>query len=157
MSSSRLPGASRRLIPVIGALLLAASIPTAATGAAARGVDGQGRSGIAPAAEQPGDVVACDAGDPDFGTNCEYETEDTELRDSYLDSRQIPGDVITSGDVLLAAQQAAATTTATNGLVDPNWHLVGPANVGGRVTDIAPDPTSAGTVYVAVATSGLWK
>jgi hypothetical protein len=105
------------------------------------------------------DIPACDASDPDFGTNCEdaEDEDDAELRDGYLDARQIPGDVITPGDVDLANQQAAAIPDELHGLVDPNWALVGPSNVGGRVTDIAPDPTRPGQVYVAVATAGLWK
>jgi hypothetical protein len=104
------------------------------------------------------DIVACDADDPDFGTNCEEaEDEDGEVRDGYLDSRQVPGDVITTGDLELAGQQAAAIPREVKGLVHPDWNFVGPSNVGGRVTDIAPDPTQAGTVFVGVATSGLWK
>jgi hypothetical protein len=106
------------------------------------------------------DIVACDADDPDFGTNCE-EAEDEEgegeVRDGYLDSRQVPGDVITTGDLELAAQQADAIPREVNGLVNPDWNFAGPSNVGGRVTDIAPDPTQAGTVFVGVATAGVWK
>src|SRR5262249_28506801 len=50
--------------------------------------------GLVPAlaAEEPDGIPACDATDPDFGTNCEdADEEDTELRDGYLDSRQIQG------------------------------------------------------------------
>src|SRR4051812_9162050 len=135
------------LIVALGAPAMALGAPTPARSPAA----------ITLNADDPGDTEACDADDPDFGTNCENEDEDGEVRDAYLDSRQIPGDVITTGDLELAAQQAAAIPTELNGLVDPNWSLVGPSNVGGRVTDIAPDPTASGTVYVAVSTAGLWK
>jgi len=137
-------------------LIVAIASPVAALGGASLTLSSQQRL----AAEDPDeDVLACDADEPDFATDCEGvdEGEDTELRDGYLDSRQIPGDIITSGDLDLAAQQAALITPDLRGLVDPNWHLVGPANVGGRVTDIAPDPTAAGTVYVAVSTAGVWK
>lgn len=111
------------------------------------------------AAEEDGDIPACDASDPDFGTNCEEDEgeEEDEVPDGYLDARQIPGDVIDPGDIDLANQQAAAIRTELHGLVNPNWALVGPSNVGGRVTDIAPDRTHPGQVYVAVATAGLWK
>ena len=109
-------------------------------------------------ADESDDIVACDADDPDFGTNCEEaEDDDTEVRDGYLDSRQTPGDTITTGDLELAGQQAAAIPREVKGLVNPDWKFAGPSNVGGRVTDIAPDPTQAGTVFVAVATSGVWK
>jgi Sortilin, neurotensin receptor 3, len=109
-------------------------------------------------AEEADDIPACDAYDPDFGTNCEAaEDEEDAVRDAQLDSRQIPGDVITTGDLELAARQAAAIPRDANGLIDPHWSLVGPGNVGGRVTDIAPDPTQPNTVFVAVSTAGLWK
>ncbi|MFU8876463.1 WD40/YVTN/BNR-like repeat-containing protein, partial [Micromonospora sp. SL4-19] len=106
------------------------------------------------------DIPACDADDPEFDQKCddeEEEEDESELRDTFLDARQVPGDVITSGDLELAGQQAAAIPSELHGLVDPNWAAVGPSNVGGRVTDIAPDKTTPGTVYVAVATAGLWK
>jgi photosystem II stability/assembly factor-like uncharacterized protein len=111
-------------------------------------------------ADDDEDIVACDADDPEFGTNCEEaeeEEDEGELRDAALDSRQVPGEVITTGDLDLAGRQAAAIERELHGLVNPDWTFVGPSNVGGRVTDIAPDPTQSGTVYVAVATAGLWK
>lgn len=111
------------------------------------------------ATEPEDDIPACDASDPDFGTNCEdaEDEEDVALRDGFLDSRQIPGDVITPGDIDLANQQAATIPDELHGLINPTWAMVGPSNVGGRVTDIAPDSTHPGQVYVAVATAGLWK
>ncbi|HKT00129.1 MAG TPA: glycosyl hydrolase [Rugosimonospora sp.] len=103
------------------------------------------------------DIPACDPDDPDFGTNCEDGGDDAEVRDAYLDARQIPGDVASAGDLDAAARQAAAMPEDVRDLVRPDWSLVGPSNVGGRVTDIAPDMTQPGVVYVAVATSGLWR
>jgi hypothetical protein len=131
-----------RLLTISSALVLAvAMVPAAAF------------------ADPEEDIPACDPDDPDFGTNCEVELEEDEgeLRDSYLDARQIPGDVITPGDLDLAALQAGAIPREVRGLVNPDWNPVGPSNVGGRVTDIAPDPTQPGTVYVGVATAGVWK
>ncbi len=88
--------------------------------------------------------------------------EETELgRDVFLDPRQAPGEPIVSGDLQAAAQQANAVEALTlrelPGLLNPAWSMVGPSNVGGRVPDIAPDPTQPGRVFVAVATAGLWK
>jgi hypothetical protein len=146
-----------RLLVVALGLLVAVASPVTALGNATL----SSPSGLAQlAAEDPEDIPACDADDPDFGTGCEEQgegDEESELRDGYLDSRQIPGDTITTGDLELAAQQAAQITPELRGLVDPNWHFVGPSNVGGRVPDIAPDPTTPGTVYIAVATAGIWK
>ncbi|MFQ3611790.1 MAG: glycosyl hydrolase [Fimbriimonadales bacterium] len=37
------------------------------------------------------------------------------------------------------------------------WRNIGPANMGGRITDVEGIPGNPRTVYVATATSGLWK
>jgi hypothetical protein len=147
-----------RLLALAVGLIVAVASPAAALGNA--GTTGPSARPVLAAEDPADDIPACDADDPEFATDCDEVDEDeeeSELRDGYLDSRQIPGDIITTGDVELAAQQAALIVPDLHGLVDPNWHLVGPSNVGGRVTDIAPDPNQAGTVYVAVSTAGLWK
>jgi Sortilin, neurotensin receptor 3, len=91
----------------------------------------------------------------------ENEAEEDEGNDFFLDSRTAPNGGIASGDLQAAANQADAIRAATlkelPGLLNPKWSLVGPSNVGGRVTDIAPDPTQSGRVFVAVATAGVWK
>ncbi len=38
-----------------------------------------------------------------------------------------------------------------------DWELVGPTNVGGRITDIAADPNDTDTYYIAAASGGVWK
>ncbi|MEA2517859.1 MAG: hypothetical protein QOG16_1697, partial [Actinomycetota bacterium] len=42
-------------------------------------------------------------------------------------------------------------------LASAKWTHMGPVNVGGRVTDIAVDPTTADVVYTATAGGGVWK
>ncbi len=37
------------------------------------------------------------------------------------------------------------------------WRSIGPANMGGRVTDIEVDPRNKKVFYVATATGGIWK
>jgi len=37
------------------------------------------------------------------------------------------------------------------------WELVGPNNVGGRITDIEIDPTNDNTIYVGAASGGIFK
>ena len=37
------------------------------------------------------------------------------------------------------------------------WREIGPAGVGGRVSDIAGDETDTRIIYVGTATSGIWK
>jgi photosystem II stability/assembly factor-like uncharacterized protein len=40
---------------------------------------------------------------------------------------------------------------------DQVWSELGPSNVGGRVRDIAADPSTQGVVYIATGSGGLWK
>ena len=40
---------------------------------------------------------------------------------------------------------------------DQVWAEVGPSNIGGRVRDIAADPTTQDVVYIATGSGGLWK
>jgi photosystem II stability/assembly factor-like uncharacterized protein len=37
------------------------------------------------------------------------------------------------------------------------WTLLGPSNIGGRIRDIAPDPTTQNVVYIATGSGGLWR
>ena len=37
------------------------------------------------------------------------------------------------------------------------WQALGPANIGGRVTDLVVDPVRADTVYAGAATGGVWR
>jgi photosystem II stability/assembly factor-like uncharacterized protein len=52
----------------------------------------------------------------------------------------------------LAAAQAAQLPS-TGGA----WNLLGPSNIGGRVVDLALDPTHPDTLYIATASGGLWR
>ncbi|HEV2950476.1 MAG TPA: hypothetical protein VGZ51_00080, partial [Actinomycetota bacterium] len=60
-----------------------------------------------------------------------------------------------------ALDQAAAIGTLTEkkypSLTHTEWSLVGPTNVGGRITDLVVDPTTPGTIYTAAAAGGVWK
>ncbi|MEA2434717.1 MAG: hypothetical protein QOG54_2174 [Actinomycetota bacterium] len=42
-------------------------------------------------------------------------------------------------------------------LAAAEWQLMGPTNIGGRVNDVAVDPTLPDTVYAATAGGGVWK
>jgi Sortilin, neurotensin receptor 3, len=102
------------------------------------------------------------AGENDEGEpGDEAAEEEGEARDYFLFTRQAPGEAIQSGDLQTAANQAEAITAQTlrelPGLVNPQWAFAGPSNVGGRVTDIAPDPTQPGRVFIGVATAGVWR
>lgn len=50
-----------------------------------------------------------------------------------------------------------ATRAYTPALARKRWHLLGPANIGARVTDVVPDISKKDTVYIAAASGGVWK
>lgn len=62
------------------------------------------------------------------------------------------GTMIPAGD--LTAQSAADVEAAIEGL---SWRSIGPAEMGGRTTDIAAIPGDPLTVYFGTATGGAWK
>src|SRR5437773_7453897 len=49
------------------------------------------------------------------------------------------------------------SSRAAAALAAGTWQSLGPANVGGRVTDLAVDPVHTDTVYAGAATGGVWK
>ena len=55
----------------------------------------------------------------------------------------------------LAAQLSTPLDSAA--LAAFRWRAIGPANMGGRVTDIEVDPRNHKVFYVATATGGIWK
>src|SRR5688500_1196746 len=62
--------------------------------------------------------------------------------------------------LLAAASTASAQLTApldAETLAGFRWRSIGPANMGGRVTDIEVDPRNKKVFYVATATGGIWK
>jgi photosystem II stability/assembly factor-like uncharacterized protein len=74
-----------------------------------------------------------------------------EVPNGYLDLKATSGKTVTRAQVKRAGQQAALIPTG-----DPAaWQFVGPTNVGGRVVDLAIDPTtSPSTVFAAVSSGG---
>ncbi|GAA1572861.1 exo-alpha-sialidase [Kribbella sancticallisti] len=40
---------------------------------------------------------------------------------------------------------------------DQVWKGLGPSNIGGRIRDVAADPTTKDVVYIATGTGGLWR
>ena len=79
--------------------------------------------------------------------------------DYFLFQRSSGGKLPSTADFTRAVRQARevrAATAAAPG-AETAWALEGPTNVGGRLTDLAIDPTDPDTVYVAAATGGVWK
>jgi hypothetical protein len=70
----------------------------------------------------------------------------------YLTQKFTSGHDVKPGQIKHAVQQARALKHGSG-----TWGQVGPANVGGRVTDLAVDPNRPNTFYVAVSGGGVWK
>ena len=49
------------------------------------------------------------------------------------------------------------TSQQAPALAEASWSHMGPVNVGGRISDLAVDPTADNTVYAAAAGGGVWK
>lgn len=96
----------------------------------------------APRAAAPHRAAAAPAGDAQEESDS---PQPSELKDGHPAS---------PAQVAQARQQAAAI-----GVGDKNaWQFVGPTNVGGRVVDLAMDPTtSPTTLYAAVSSGGIMK
>lgn len=55
------------------------------------------------------------------------------------------------------AYDLAATEASRLPVTGGRWQLIGPTNIGGRVTDLVLDPQRRDTVYAAAASGGLWR
>ncbi|WP_203920756.1 WD40/YVTN/BNR-like repeat-containing protein [Rugosimonospora africana] len=91
--------------------------------------------------------------DADGDRDADGEDED-EAPAGYLDLKDSSGQPVTAAQIARAQRQAAAIPSGDNGA----WTYTGPTNVGGRVVDLAVDPTtSPSTVYAAVSSGGIMK
>jgi hypothetical protein len=71
-----------------------------------------------------------------------------------LGAPELSGQGVTQSEFLLAQRQADAVPTGGNS----SWQFVGPTNIGGRIVDMALDPTTKpSTVYAAVSSGGVMK
>jgi hypothetical protein len=68
------------------------------------------------------------------------------------------------GSIPAAAVEQAITQSAQLGAAamkspstDQVWSGLGPSNIGGRIRDVAADPTTKDVVYIATGTGGLWR
>src|SRR5918999_478260 len=81
--------------------------------------------------------------------------------DYFIFQRSTRGGVPESSDFTRAVRQArelrSDTATAQAAQRAAAWTLEGPTNIGGRLADLAVDPTRPDTVYVAAATGGVWR
>jgi photosystem II stability/assembly factor-like uncharacterized protein len=71
----------------------------------------------------------------------------------YLTLKFTSGGDVTQAQVNRSIRQAKAVPQGSRDA----WQLVGPSNVGGRITDLAVDPRHPDTVYTAASGGGIWK
>ncbi len=57
----------------------------------------------------------------------------------------------------IAQSNQMGTAAMGSPSTDQVWGELGPSNIGGRIRDIAADPTTSGVVYIATGTGGLWR
>lgn len=86
--------------------------------------------------------------------------EDEQPEDMLLFGKTAHG--VPRPDQLRAAGRQARrvdrmTAAAAPRLAQKPWRYIGPANIGGRVVDIAVDPKVENTIYIAAASGGIWK
>jgi len=76
----------------------------------------------------------------------------------YL-QRANPDGSIPDAAVTEAIAQSTAMGTSAMGSpsTDQVWAGIGPSNIGGRIRDIAADPTTKDVAYIATGTGGLWR
>ncbi len=70
----------------------------------------------------------------------------------YLTLKFTSGQEVTTQQVRRGIAQARAVPQAGG-----DWSLVGPSNIGGRIVDLAVDPSADDTIYVAASGGGVWR
>ena len=68
----------------------------------------------------------------------------------------VPYDAVAEA-IALSGQMSEEAIARTGGAEAARWKLTGPSNIGGRITELAADPTTEGVVYAAAGTGGIWK
>lgn len=74
--------------------------------------------------------------------------------DYFFQQRAFPYDNVPSDAYYAAVEWAQNLAVQRSG---PVWELAGPANIGGRITDIAMHTSDLNTIYTASASGGVWK
>src|SRR5687767_11190420 len=57
----------------------------------------------------------------------------------------------------IAQSKAAGQASKGSPATDQVWAELGPSNIGGRIRDVAVDPTTKDVVYIATGSGGLWR
>ncbi|MDQ3990875.1 MAG: hypothetical protein M3245_01005, partial [Actinomycetota bacterium] len=92
---------------------------------------------------------------PDTGQHCHG--RGPAAPEEWMLAQRLDEDGQLAPDAYEAALEESAGMEQWPGLLDTQWSLAGPTNIGGRLTDVAVDPELPNTVYVSAATGGIWK
>jgi photosystem II stability/assembly factor-like uncharacterized protein len=95
-----------------------------------------------------------DAGMTGTEENGEEEDGDggPEVPAAYLTEKFTSRQSVTQAEVQRGIRQAAALKSGPG-----QWGLVGPSNIGARVTELVVDPRHVDTIYAAAAGGGVWR
>lgn len=96
----------------------------------------------------------------DRGAPAEHATANPVGAEEWMFRQRANADgTIPDAAVNQAIAQSTQMGTAAMGSpsTDQVWAPLGPSNIGGRVRDIAADPTTRDVVYIATGTGGLWR
>lgn len=80
--------------------------------------------------------------------------EEWMYRQRANDDGTIPDAAVTEA---IAQSEQMGTMAMSSPNTDQVWAELGPSNIGGRIRDIAADPTTRNVVYIATGTGGLWR
>ncbi len=105
-------------------------------------------------------VAGSDDGDRTSAPAGRVATEDPLGAEEWMYLQRANADgLIPDAAVSQAIAQSRKMGVASNGSPssDQVWAPLGPSNIGGRVRDVAADPTTQDVAYIATGTGGLWR
>ena len=112
------------------------------------------RGGLGDVPQAPGGLVENEAGESEGGPLSPV--------GDWLYAQRSGRDAVRSARAYqLALEQAAVVRAQTRemapALVEATWAHIAPKELGGRVSEVAADPTTPDVVYAATASGGVWK
>lgn len=126
------------VVPLLAVTALTASLGAAAVSVAGSDDDRQNTPAAAPQAPAP---------DPLGAEEWMY------LQRANADG-SIPDAAVTAA---ITQSRAMGEQSKGSPATDQQWEELGPSNIGGRIRDIAADPTTQDVAYIATGTGGLWR
>jgi photosystem II stability/assembly factor-like uncharacterized protein len=142
MNPLRTPHRRRLLIALLAAVVLVAGVLALVL---PQGASPHGTTRHEAAGTVDGDHAAgADSGEEDDGGPA--------APAEYLTQKFTSGREVTNAEVRRAEAQASKLPSTKQ-----KWQLVGPSNIGGRVTGLAADPRHPDTLYIAASGGGVWK